>query len=185
MGDKIFTFSIISKDDAKKVKSNFITKYDSNVDRADQYLTGRAIAEYKCKDLDDKVDTIIEYAKPIANSVTFDNDSVLNRETPVIISADGFINLLDSLRKDVQNYYANLYSHGNEAKLREHIKEKASAWKKGKGGLTIYNTSTLTNKLVESESWEYRIFELVRLFKSVDFSEECILLRVKKYTQIS
>jgi hypothetical protein len=179
MGDKIFTFSIISKDDVKKVKSNFIAKYDSNVDRAAQYLISRAITEYKCKDLDNKVDTIIKDAKTIANSVTFDNDSVLNMETPVIISAAGFINLMDSLRKDVQNYYANLYSHGNEAKLREHIKEKADAWKKGKGGLTIYNTSTLTNKLVESESWEYKIFELVRFFKSVDFSEECILIRVR------
>ena len=50
---------------------------------------------------------------------------------------------------------------------------------KGKGGLTVYNTSSLTSKLVEDKSWEYRIFELTRFFKAIDFNSDYVFFVVR------
>ena len=177
MEKKNFGFYIIPSAEFKAIRSDFKRRYNSNVEKALSALMRDSVQKYKCEYMPEKLDIIVDGATEVFKGVEISNESIVEDSLPVLIGPEQLLGFMESIRRDIQHMYSELLKDAD--KMREHIKERAQTWKKGKGGLTVYNTSSLTSKLVEDESWEYRIFELTRFFKAIDFNSDYVFFVVR------
>ena len=170
-------FYVVETDYLNAIKNNFTKRYKADLAATTTAIIRGSLQQYRCNVMTDKLDNILKDASEIIKGTVINQYSVLVDGAPVVITADQMLDFIDSIRKDVHSMYSKLAKNPDE--LKKFALNRANDWKRKKGGLTIYNTSSLTNKLVEDDSWEYKIFELVRFFKTIDFSTETIVFAIR------
>lgn len=174
---RMMGFYVVETDYLNAIKNNFTKRYKADLAATTTAIIRGSLQQYRCNVMTDKLDSIVNDASEIIKGTVINQYSVLVDGAPVAITADQMLDFIDSIRKDVHSMYSKLAKNPDE--LKKFALNRANDWKRKKGGLTIYNTSSLTNKLVEDDSWEYKIFELVRFFKTIDFSTETIVFAIR------
>lgn len=108
----------------------------------------------------------------------FEKEEAMNKLSdfvPYIVGKEGIEEAIEIYKSRVISMYKNLLIDDENgaaaAKQEQHIKNNLSEWTRGRALNTDVNDSWL------SHSWqcEYRIFELVRLLKTINFEKEMIL----------
>ncbi len=94
---------------------------------------------------------------------------------PFIVGKEGLKKAIEIYKKKVIDYYESLLTDGEHQtateKQLEHIKDILTEWKCG------FAIDIDENKQEVTSSWkfEYSLFELVRLLKTIDFEKDTIL----------
>lgn len=140
----------------------------------------------------------------IKNSIPLFGNEALQREyepicSPKIVFAEGYLEILDSVRKQIEEQYHNCLKILLDSKkdkipaLMSFLRLREDTWKLSSAKLDIsmlppqdrkqfdevmlpYNIDLKTEKLVNSGSYEYQIFEMVRIYKTLDFDRFDLLL---------
>lgn len=130
-----------------------------------------------------------DYAKEIENiAKPLFSDEKLQKETEILVCNESvFLLIIEKIRQKNVKYFQKLLT-ADEDTIRAHIKKKAEEWQtysemfgvETKSNifsvcLVPYNLNKDKETLVNSWLWEYQIFELVRIYKSFDFSKNTLL----------
>lgn len=100
---------------------------------------------------------------------------------PVIFSKDDFLQVIDDYKNKIIAYYESLLTVTGlddrtvEQKQKAHVESQLNEWK-NKFGLLPINTDLTTDKICDSWLFEYAIFELVRIYKTIDWENDAIIL---------
>ena len=99
-----------------------------------------------------------------------------------IIGKDGLKAIIDSYHKKIAEYYKSILKPdprdvelGLHTKPEEHIKNQLKEWD-NQFNIKPYNLSLDKDEIISSWKYEYSIFELVRIYKTVDESKQLICL---------
>lgn len=87
------------------------------------------------------------------------------------ISEKQFLNLIEKVRQDVGEYFNELSE--NEKKYRKHIENKKTKW--NETILVPYNLNKETKNIIDDDFLEYNIFELINIYKRIDFTKQTLL----------
>lgn len=94
-----------------------------------------------------------------------------------IIGKDGLEAIIEYYRKEILNYYEELQNPKDRFSpdVQSHIRRKIDEWKAEY--VKPYDLGDNTESIVNSWNYEYVIFELVRLYKTIDTDsfEICII----------
>ncbi|MCY7823253.1 hypothetical protein MOB34_05455 [Bacillus spizizenii] len=122
---------------------------------------------------DDTADRIYSKGYPL-----FEKEEVMNELSdyvPYIVGKEGLEEAIEIYKNKVISMYENLLiddKNGTASvKQKQHIKNNLSEWTRGWALNTDVNDSCLSH----SWKYEYSIFELTRLLKTIDFETETIL----------
>ena len=133
----------------------------------------------------------IEWGEDIFNEFgqsIFKNDEINERYESDYdffeITKEGLEKIIDGYRKSTFDYYENIRSIHTKKKngegisnqdkvlLDNHFNNKTNIWKEN--GMNPYNL--FDEKISGSWEYEYAIFELVRIYKSIDREKEAIII---------
>lgn len=92
---------------------------------------------------------------------------------PYVVNKYMMVDALEEMRKFVLNYYTDAKKHG-AAHCIAAVTEKVNIWS-SPYGVKPYNLSTMNPNIVNVMMTEYEIFELVRIYKSVDWEKEYVV----------
>lgn len=125
-----------------------------------------------------------------ASKMQITNESLFNSKElkdfyedydPVILSKDDFRQVIDDCKNKIIAYYESLLTVTElddrtvEQKQKAHVERQLNEWK-NKFGLLPINTDLTTDKICDSCLFEYAIFELVRIYKTIDWENDAIIL---------
>lgn len=99
-----------------------------------------------------------------------------------LISKEGFLAIIDSFREKVLNYYQDVMNHADHKIMgynsapspEQFIQEKIRTWGENCTQLKLYpyNLTENNEDIVSSWEYEYAIFELVRIYKSINWDTQ-------------
>ena len=92
---------------------------------------------------------------------------------PRIATPDMLLQAIEAMRKFVLDYYQNIEFNGPEHAMACIVK-KIETWS-APYRVTPYNLSPKTTNIVQVMQTEYEIFELVRIYKSIDWTKEYVI----------
>lgn len=87
------------------------------------------------------------------------------------ISEKQFLNLIEKIRQNIGEYFDKLSS--DERRIRKHIENKKTKW--NESILVPYNLNKKTKNIIDDDSLEYNIFELINIYKKIDFTKQTLL----------
>ncbi|EWH19976.1 hypothetical protein [Bacillus haynesii] len=122
---------------------------------------------------DDTAERIYSKGYPL-----FEKDEVMHELSdyiPYIVGKEGLEEAIEIYKNKVISIYRNLLiddeNETSSAKQEQYIKSNLAEWEKG----WALNTNINDPGLSSSWKYEYSIFELTRLLKTMDFEKETIL----------
>lgn len=101
------------------------------------------------------------------------------------INQDGFQELIEDYRKKILNYYELLLKQdekdillGRVTTIEHDLKSKIRQWGENCTRLEIrpYNLNLKSDEIVSAWEYEYAIFELVRVYKSIDWDNQKVAI---------
>ncbi len=87
------------------------------------------------------------------------------------ISEKQFLNLIEKIRQNIGEYFDKLSS--DERRIRKYIENKKTKW--NESILVPYNLNKKTKNIIDDDSLEYNIFELINIYKKIDFTKQTLL----------
>lgn len=133
---------------------------------------------------DDTAERIYEKGSPVFRK---DVMEILEDYVPYLVNKAGLEMAIEIYRKKTEDLYNKLRVDCNEMiaymgveipfdnsvheNIEQFIQEKIRGWSAG----NIYNLNLNNDEIINSYNYEYQIFELVRLYKSIDFNKYNIL----------
>lgn len=100
-----------------------------------------------------------------------------------LISKEGFEIIIDSYRKKVRDYYKSILEPTEKDKLlyniptpEQAIKNKYETWGKNCEKFKIFPYSTKGDQITDSWEYEYSIFELVRIYKTIKWNKQLVTI---------
>ena len=178
--EKVRNFS--RRDLISFIKENSFSGYEVEEDYLAKY---EILGQKEFYDLGSDFD----YAKEIENiAKPLFSDENLQKETKILVCDENvFLLIIEKIRQKNVKYFQKLLT-ADEDTIRAHIKNKAEEWQTYSeifevevkndslsNCLIPYNLNKDKDTLVNSWLWEYQIFELVRIYKSFDFSKNALL----------
>lgn len=178
MGYRYYMFKI-SNDVVKEIKSMSLEQLEEKYkeDGEDYFyidnLPTEEIYEFGKLYFDDTAQRIYSKGVPL-----FENTEVmeeLSDYVPYVVGKEGLLEAIEIYKSKVINYYKSLLIDDKDGiandKQEEHIKGILREWERG---LTL-NLNDNKETLTHSRRYEYRLFELVRLLKTIDFEKNTIV----------
>lgn len=179
---------LISKEVCKEVKN---MKYEELVSKygEDEYfslhdLEKKEIYNFGKLYWDDTSERIYRTGTPMFNE---DVMKKVDDYVPYLVGKEGLEVAIDIYRKKTEDFYRGLEIDGDvkigfmgielpiditkQEKVDKFLQEQIRGWSAG----NIYNLDQNNEDIVNSYKYEYQIFELVRLYKSIDFNKFNIL----------
>lgn len=100
-----------------------------------------------------------------------------------IIGKEGLKAIIDSYHKKIADYYKKILNP-DEKDVRynwhktpeQHIHDMLKEWQDNDSNITPYNLREDSDEIVSSWNFEYQIFELVRLYKTIDYENNLVCL---------
>lgn len=122
---------------------------------------------------DDTAERITAKGIPLFNSPEILEE--LAGRIPYVVGRDGFLEVINMYKNKIISMYRNLLVDDEERKSHvkqmEHIKANLVEWECG----IAINLKEDVEKITSSWSYEYCIFELVKILKTMNFKEYTIL----------
>lgn len=87
-----------------------------------------------------------------------------------VASKQFFLEIIESYRQNVINYYTNLKDETDKNK-EYYIKNKITEWT----SLIPYNLDMNEEQIVNSWKFEYAVFELIRIYKTFDWDNDLLI----------
>lgn len=187
MGYRHYFFEV-DKKDVEKVKDK---TYDELMEMAKEYgaeieedenwfyfndgkfMNKNEVFEFGKLYWDDTAERI--YSKGIPLFTIKDTQDYFDDYCPYVMGSDGMLEAITIYREKVINYYKNLLKEDTpevlNKRLAKHVDDMLIEWE------TFCPVDlNLEHKWI-SDSWlyEYQIFELVRLYKTIDWENKCLL----------
>jgi len=171
-----YYISIISKEVVKDLENltydKLIKRFESEYDYFNiQDLPMINIYEFGDLDAVD-VDSICLKGRPLFNNEELSAD--LEHYGPVLVGREGLLEGISIYKAKITSYLKKLLVDDDDnsarAKQEKHIKHTLSEWEMG-SAINLNSKESISY----STSYEYAIFELVRLLKTIDFEKDTIL----------
>lgn len=119
------------------------------------------------------------YAKGVPLFDVEETQKAFSDYRPHRMGKEGLLEAINIYKQKIVAYYESLLVDGSDynpnytsaEKLKEHAEDKVRGWK------ILGNLDLNEKHEAISKSWEYehQIFELVRLYKSIDWDKKCLL----------
>lgn len=156
--------------------------YEYDDGEVEEYLNFHEILDQKCifefgkLYWDDTAERIYACGQPL-----FDKEETqryFQDYEPYMMSKEGILTAIEIYKAKVINYYKSLLVDDKDykaltssGKMKEHVDDMLFWWEK------MHVLDLDENRETISGSWkfEHQIFELVRLYKSIDWKEKCLL----------
>ena len=115
----------------------------------------------------------LDFSKAPAFFFSPDAQEMCEHYNPRIATPEMMLQAIEGMRKFVLNYYQDIEKNGEDNAMACIVK-KIETWS-APYGVTPYNLSPKTTNIVQVMQTEYEIFELVRIYKSVDWNKEYVV----------
>jgi hypothetical protein len=143
----------------------------------------RKIFELGKLDWDDTAVKIAETGVPLFNDEEM--QKYYENYDPYVVGKEGLLKAIEIYKENVVRYYNGLLSEEaaddddsefeeprtRERKWEKHLKDKLRAWQRP----SILNLDETKEQITDSWEYEYVIFELIRLLKSINWEENTVL----------
>lgn len=87
------------------------------------------------------------------------------------ITENNLLKIIDMFRNEVAEYYKEIENNIN--RVMKNAELKKNKWRNK--DMPPYNLNKNTDYIISDDSYEYNIFELVRLYKTIDFNKQQLL----------
>lgn len=169
-------------------------KYPNSVDEDDgelyinfhDILNQTEIFEFGKLYWDDTADQIYNHGTPLFSNAETQSD--FNDYRPYRMGKDGLLEAIQIYQNKVISYYEGLLVDGATQrlpfgitierediksidKLVEHIQDEVNWWKV----MGVLDLDERNERISKSWLYEHQVFELVRLYKSIDWDKKCLL----------
>ena len=102
-----------------------------------------------------------------------DTQQVFTHYNPRVISREDFQWIIDMLRKEVVDYYHEILKNRNHLYWQGFLETRMELWEAQYAD--PYNLDDSQKEIVRARDLEYRIFDLVRLYKTVDWMRDTVI----------
>lgn len=102
-----------------------------------------------------------------------ETQKLFSHYNPRVINKDDFKKIIDILRKEVVNYYFDILQTRNTLNWQGILEMKMELWEAP--FVEPYNIDDNQKTIVRANDLEYRIFDLVRLYKTVDWARDTVI----------
>lgn len=180
MGHRYFMYKI-SRDLVNEIKSMTMEELAEKFKSGDEEegcfhlenLSKEIIAEFGRVYWDDTVERV--KAKGVPLFVRIEVMEQLSDNDPYVVGKAGLLEVIDIYQNKVISKYKNLLIDDKDGKASEkqekHIKSILYEWEQG----FAINLHEDEKRITSSWNYEYCLFELTRLLKTIDFDSETIL----------
>lgn len=119
------------------------------------------------------------YAKGVPLFDVEETQEAFSDYRPYRMGKEGLLEAINIYKQKIVAYYESLLVDGldynpnytSTEKLKEHAEGKVRAWKM----LGVLDLNEERERISTSWEYEHQIFELVRLYKSIDWDKKCLL----------
>lgn len=187
-------FYKVNRSDVEKIKNLSINELKKEYGDTDGYvdihelIPQKKIHEFGKLYYDDTAIQLYETGKPL-----FNNEDVMecfDNYVPFVVGEEGLLKAIEIYRDKIKRYYKNLLVDGEEKivpvfgfkikdkdiksidKVKEHLQYKISVWEHSEGIIDINKSN---ENVTHSWEYEYSIFNLIFLLKTIDWEKETIL----------
>lgn len=179
MGHRYFMYKI-SKDLVNEIKSmtyeELVEKFNSEEEQGSFYLGNlpkEEICEFGSIHWDNTAERIISKGVPLFERIEV--MKVLSDYEPYVVGKTGLLEAIDIYQNKVISIYKNLLLDNQDGKASEKQKKYLQCilneWEQG----FAINLNENQKRITSSWKYEYVLFELVRLLKTIDFEQDTIL----------
>lgn len=187
MGYRHYFFEV-DKKDVEKVKDKTIKElieiakeYEAKVEEDedwfhfndDKFMNKKEIYEFGKLYWDNTAERIYSKGKPLFTIK--ETQDYLDDYMPYVMCSDGMLEAITIYREKVINYYKNLLKEDTPEVLNErlarHVDDMLIEWER----LHPVDLNLEHERISNSWLYEYQIFELVRLYKTIDWENKCLL----------
>jgi hypothetical protein len=168
---------ILEKTKFDRIKDTTIEEYDKG-HKAIYEITKEVyeLGKYFNREFLDEFISPVYSNKEVHDSANDDNDFFL-------LSNEGIVRLIEYHRERVFNYYSSVKPEASDLfdehdSYKQAIDKKVRQWGETctKYKLYPYNLSLESECLVSAWDYEYQVFELVRIYKSIDWDNQLVTL---------
>lgn len=187
MGYRHYFFEV-DKKDVEKVKDKTIKElmeiakeYGAEIEEDenwfyfndDKFMNKKEIHEFGKLYWDNTAERIYSKGKPLFTIK--ETQDYLDDYMPYVMGSDGMLEAITIYREKVINYYKNLLKEDTPEVLNErlarHVDDMLIEWER----LCPVDLNLEHEHISNSWLYEYQIFELVRLYKTIDWENKCLL----------
>ena len=187
MGYRHYFFEV-DKKDVEKVKDKTIKElleiakeYGAKVEEDDgwfyfnddKFMNKKEIHEFGKLYWDNTAERIYSKGKPLFTIK--ETQDYLDDYMPYVMGSDGMLEAITIYREKVINYYKNLFKEDTPEVLNErlarHVDDMLIEWER----FCPVDLNLEHERISNSWLYEYQIFELVRLYKTIDWENKCLL----------
>lgn len=187
MGYRHYFFEV-DKKDVEKVKDKTIKElmeiakeYGAEIEEDenwfyfndDKFMNKKEIHEFGKLYWDNTAERIYSKGKPLFTIK--ETQDYLDDYMPYVMGSDGMLEAITIYREKVINYYKNLLKEDTPEVLNErlakHVDDMLIEWER----FCPVDLNLEHEHISNSWLYEYQIFELVRLYKTIDWGNKCLL----------
>lgn len=187
-------FYKVNRSDVEKIKNLSINELKKEYGDTDGYvdihelIPQKKIHEFGKLYYDDTAIQLYETGKPL-----FNNEDVMecfDDYVPFVVGEEGLLKAIEIYRDKIKRYYKSLLVDGEERiipvfgykikdkdiksidKIKEYLQRKICIWEHSEGIIDINKSN---ENVTHSYEYEYLIFNLIFLLKTIDWEKETIL----------
>lgn len=163
--------TLCNKDELEEVRNFTLTHQELCEGDTSEYFLPDMIGACEQDDfLPGRLAVLSEIGQPLfRNPIVQDYFSHYN---PKVISEDEFLRIIDACRVRILDYYKSLLA--NPKKCEAEIDDKVDTWTAEY--VTPYNLNTNLKRIVDSYDNDYQIWDLIRIYKSINWEEHAVVL---------
>lgn len=135
----------------------------------DKFMNKSCIFEFGKLYWDDTAERIYSNGTPLFTIK--DTQDAFSDYYPYAMGSDAMLEAIEIYKEKIINYYKGLLEEYTPEVLNRHVEDMLMWWEK----LGAIDTNLERKRISSSWLYEHQIFELVRLYKSIDWDNKCLL----------
>lgn len=139
----------------------------------DKFMNKKCIYEFGKLYWDDTAERI--YSKGVPLFTIKDTQDAFDDYYPYVMGSDAMLEAIEIYKEKIINYYEDLLKEDTlenlNARFTHHIDDMLLRWKR----FGVIDTDLERERISKSWMYEHQIFELVRLYKTIDWDNKCLL----------
>ena len=164
--------SVYDKDQLEELRSLQIDDAEMGDGDDGVYFLPDMLAEANEKDdfLPGKMEILTRIGTPLFKNATV--QQYFEHYKPKVISEQEFLEVIEAFRERIHQYYENLIK--NPKLWEAEIRDKADTWEAPY--VKPYDLNNNRKFLVGSYDDEYQIWDLIRIYKSIDWEKDSVVI---------
>ena len=158
-------------EDLEELRRMHMTPVELGQGDDSEYFFPDMIEEYKLDDfLPGKMDILTQVGQPLFHDTLVQD--YFSHYAPKVISQDELLRIIDACRVRILGHYQSLIA--DPKKCEAEIRDKIDTWTAE--FVTPYNLEENLTRLVDSYDNDYQIWDLIHMYKRINWSEHTVVL---------